>query len=985
MNFGTSTAKYRHTKEPVQVQKNDKIIYTIRVYNEGYIDGIVKEITDYLPEGLELVPVEESEINREYGWQVEPGNSQIVKCKKEVSINNGHGNWGILRQSLKYHDNSEDFEIECRVSETNKKNGQPLVNVAEITNYGYMNGDTYIKAEDEGKDVDSEQKNVFSDNDLNNLENAIDRHYKERLLMKVKPETDTVYYPGKQDDDDFECVETQPFDLALRKFISEVDGVPLTKSREPVINEKSIKQLNTAGTAYYYHVKDPVTVQNGKTVTYTIRVFNEGSIRGYAKEITDILPEGLVLDENGENTKKYQWVVAETKDGQTYVKTTALENEIIPEVSQNNIPYKDVKIDCKVQSTNDKMLANVAEITKYGYETSSGFIEADKEYVDRDSKQLNVFTKRIDTTNIDQYIIYESLGDIHHIEGDTQLYQGIEDDDDFEAIIAEEITGSYSINLIKTDKNNKPLKDVEFTATVKKGNNDAKLTDTNGNEIKIDKLVTDSEGKISISNINITEVGEYVIEFTETKVPEGYVMLESPIKVTYKTKMSNGQYSLESNPTISGDASVTANSNSITIRVQNGQFDLALRKFITAVRKSDKSKEEITSRIPVFKIDENGKYIYEHTKEPVTLGNQNVVEYTLRVYNEGQIDGYAKEIKDDIPDGLEFLPNDDINKEYNWKMINEEGNAVENVNEAKYIVTDYLSKEKETEAGTNLLKAFDLNAYKAGTIKEPNYKEVKVAFKVTIPNSDNRIIINQAQISDDSDKDGNDITDKDSTPDKWIEGEDDQDIEKVKVLEFDLALRKWVTKAIVIEKGKQTVTETGHKAEDDPEDIVKLDFKKSAIKNLVVKYEYKIRVTNEGEIAGYAKEISDYIPEGLRFEAADNPLWEEVEGKVVTDQLKDTLLQPGESAEVSIILTWINREDNMGLKVNVAEISKDYNEYGTPDRDSTPNNKVPGEDDIDDAPVMLTVKTGQTVFFIGTALIALNILCAGVVLIKKNI
>ena len=70
-------------------------------------------------------------------------------------------------------------------------------------------------------------------------------------------------------------------------------------------------------------------------------------------------------------------------------------------------------------------------------------------------------------------------------------------------------------------------------------------------------------------------------------------------------------------------------------------------------------------------------------------------------------------------------------------------------------------------------------------------------------------------------------------------------------------------------------------------------------------------------------------------------------------------MQPGESKEVTILLTWINREDNMGLKINVAEISKDYNEYGSPDIDSTPNNKVPGEDDIDDAPVMLTVTTGE--------------------------
>ena len=70
------------------------------------------------------------------------------------------------------------------------------------------------------------------------------------------------------------------------------------------------------------------------------------------------------------------------------------------------------------------------------------------------------------------------------------------------------------------------------------------------------------------------------------------------------------------------------------------------------------------------------------------------------------------------------------------------------------------------------------------------------------------------------------------------------------------------------------------------------------------------------------KEISDYIPEGLKFVKEDNPEWEEVDGKVVTTQLENTLLQPGESAIVEITLTWINDKNNLGLKVNVAEIAK---------------------------------------------------------------
>ena len=415
------------------------------------------------------------------------------------------------------------------------------------------------------------------------------------------------------------------------------------------------------------------------------------------------------------------------------------------------------------------------------------------------------------------------------------------------------------------------------------------------------------------------------------------------------------------------------------------EFDLALRKFITGVTTVDGNKQIVTTRNPIFKIDENGNYVYEHTKEPVLVANQNVVEYTIRVYNEGTINGYAKEVKDDIPEGLEFLPNDEINKTYKWIMLDKEGNLTDDATKAEYITTDYLSKENEKVNGENLISAFDKEKYNSGEITEPDYKEVKVAFKVTIPNTSDKIITNKAQISDHSDEDGNDIKDKDSTPNKWIDGEDDQDIEKIKVQYFDLALRKWVTKAIVTENGQTKITETGHKAEDNPEEVVKVDLKKSKIDSVVVKFEYKIRITNEGQIAGYAKEIKDRIPQGLKFEKEDNNNWTQVEeGIITTDELKDKLLQPGESAEVTVVLTWINSSANMGLKTNVAEISKDYNKYGTPDIDSTPDNNKQGEDDIDDAPVMLALKTGtQELIYIIVTTAVLSVLALGVTVIKS--
>ena len=45
-DFTSQTAVYTHPKEPLAVQTGNKVTYTIRVYNEGKIDGYVEEITD---------------------------------------------------------------------------------------------------------------------------------------------------------------------------------------------------------------------------------------------------------------------------------------------------------------------------------------------------------------------------------------------------------------------------------------------------------------------------------------------------------------------------------------------------------------------------------------------------------------------------------------------------------------------------------------------------------------------------------------------------------------------------------------------------------------------------------------------------------------------------------------------------------------------------------------------------------------------------
>lgn len=820
--------------------------------------------------------------------------------------------------------------------------------------------------------------------------------------FKIEGSTIKVYVQNKK----------IPFDLSLRKYISKINGKDVEPSREPVITEQSIKMLQTTGTASYYHTKDSIGVRVGDEIEYTLRVYNEGEILGFAKQITDYLPEGLSFVKlSDDNSKEY---TTDSKPGSKEVvikysgnKTIkSLRDFIGKEVKVTDEYYQEVKMICKVENTEKVYITNRGEITNYGYsekdENGNTVWKEATEIgnVDRDSVQNTIK----DELNLDTW--YESAKENTYTDEngktvvDKNYYPGSQDDDDFETV--ELLTGKYNIIIRKIDSSDEKttLQGAYFSV---KGANIEKETEvgptsTNG-EVTVVKGV-----KIK----NEDQVDEYSIK--ETKAPNEYKLYDGEVKVKVETKFDGNSFVIdEKNTKVDGKNvkfSINEDNTTITIIVPNTrkEFDLSLRKFITEIN----GKELEESREPQVDVSklisgESTTATYNHSKNPVDVNTTDIVTYTIRVYNEGEIDGYASKIMDDIPEGLVFVPGEydkdgkptNINAEYGWtvyremksgevaipeNMIEYNGKSyvvTDNVEEADVIVTDYLSKENGTD---NLLKAFD-----SKTMKQLDYKDVKVSFKVIEPTTSDRIIINYAQVTDDTDSTGKPVTDRDSTPNEWNDGEDDQDIEKIKVRYFDLSLLKWVTKAIVYENGVATVTETNHTPYDNPEPIVKVDLKNTNIDNVEVKFEYSIRITNEGEIAGYAKEISDYIPQGLKFVASDNPQWTEKDGKIVTRALENTLLQPGEHADVTVILTWINGADNLGVKTNIAEISEDYNDYGTPDIDSTPNNQVPGEDDIDDAPVMLSIRTGKPIVYTGVAIAVLVILSVGVVVIRKRV
>ena len=972
-----TTATYKHRKDPVTVKDKDEVTYNISIYNEGNKAGYATKIVDQLPTGLINSPNNSATVvskdksgktKNTYKLTYNTVTNQITLTIVNTTENPAKTLNAYTEENLDY----ETIQIKCKVAQTaDTKNQIVLTNVAWIDEE-YNSDDKITITNQKGADRDSEpdsSPNVNKDNMSNYKGNS---NNKEDL-------TDSKYhYEGQQDDDDFEKLVIMPeekiFDLALFKHIAAISKDQTIENGEYVTDNKNIDgtylrapvvtniDKETGKITYKQDDKEALIVEPGDYVLYTIRVYNEGEVNGYASKIKDTLPIGLEFVVGNEEYNGKWNLDGIDSDGRQVVSTTwfakgqgaelnAVEGEAnykanllyalnkegaISTTEPENPDYLDAQVLCRVteNATSGRVLVNYAQIADDSDENGNPIDDIDStpdNFVNPDRK--------------------------------------FEDDEDLERIKLR-TPGQYDLVLVKEDENGEQL------------NSTAKFEVTT-NGVKEEKEIT---GRLTIAKnvpVDADHLTDDVYVIKETKAPDEYCEFDGTITITVSKKLKDDGSGYEKSMkytvidsegndiTNKKDAKVYVNSDgNIYVEVKNyiePKFDLALRKFITEVQ-----GKEVTSRVPQVKID-NGKITYEHSKDPVTVHVDDTIIYTLRVFNEGNIDGYASEIEDDIPDYLEYLPDEETNVNYMWKMYDKDGNETTNPEEAVKIKTTYLSKENGTD---KLLKAFD------GT--NVSYQDVKIAFKVKDPNSNTTIITNHAQISDDSDKDGNPVDDIDSKPGEWNDGEDDQDEEHVKVEYFDLSLLKFVSKVIVIEDGKENVSNTGYNGHEEPEPVVKVELHRKKLNQVTVKFGYGITITNEGNIPGYATEITDYVPEGLRFDSADNPNWTDEGNNVIsTRQLENTLLQPGESATVEVILTWINGPENLALKTNTAEISEDKNEYDVPDRDSTPDNRKDGEDDIDIAKVILAVSTGSVKTYLSLATGLLVLVLTGVVLIKK--
>ena len=444
-------------------------------------------------------------------------------------------------------------------------------------------------------------------------------------------------------------------------------------------------------------------------------------------------------------------------------------------------------------------------------------------------------------------------------------------------------------------------------------------------------------------------------------------------------------------------ADISLSGNTITVTVENKAkyFDLALRKYITQVN----GENVANTRVPVIdttSLTTGTTASYKHRKDPVAVTTGDKVIYNLTIYNEGQKPGRATKLQDQLPTVLVF--NRVVSGNFELDSYSE---------------TDNLLKLRRTSNTDNL------DAYNGTTLDS---ETIQIECTVTaVPTNKEQNLTNVAWISEEYDAESNvtitneENADRDSVPgthpdvnkdnmedytgnnnkedltdeDYYYKGqEDDDDFEKLKLVYFDLSLRKFIT-------GRNDTTLTNREPQvdvthlaDGTSTTATYNHPKNPIDmqrgDIVI---YTIRVYNEGSMDGYANEITDYLPEELKFNSELNKDWYEgKDGVIYNASLANTIINPGESKEVTLILTKnMNGDDDFGLINNSAEIYETSNDYGALDIDSTPGNKATNEDDYSTANVLTSVKTGDVVIYTTLIITIITIVGVGIYMIKKKV
>lgn len=191
---------------------------------------------------------------------------------------------------------------------------------------------------------------------------------------------------------------------------------------------------------------------------------------------------------------------------------------------------------------------------------------------------------------------------------------------------------------------------------------------------------------------------------------------------------------------------------------------------------------------------------------------------------------------------------------------------------------------------------------------------------------------------------------------------------------FDLSLDKKITSITVVDKQGTEKYEykDGHTA--------KVDLVAKYMSGAEVLVNYKFTIKNEGEITGYVNSLKDSLPSGLEFNSEMNKEWyKDSDGNLYTTSLSGKTIKPGETTEIELILTKTMTDENAGTFANNAKLEKISNLENIVEKEEAKENNASS------ALLIISIKTGSILLYLGITTICLAIIGIGIYLIKKKV
>ena len=756
-------------------------------------------------------------------------------------------------------------------------------------------------------------------------------------------------------------VEYNTQEDTLNKEATQVD---LTTGNGPVL-EATLEDNTVDGTTYV-----------GQVVTYTITVTNKGT-------------------EDAENVK----INVPVPDGMVYAEL----NDDIYDVENKYIFKEDIKnIEIEVGKI-EKDKSTIKEFLLYAQDENSGSMKAkinssNFSEIESNEKKINIKKSPLSmllTTNDENVfennymgliLTLETAEEVNNVKVKMNLPSGIEfssataqdylEDKELDNTVTyNEKDRNIEININKIEKNSIMINIlVKVTGTQKypiyaegKFSEDTNIV---SNVIKVEghKLDAEVESTSSVTSGSYVKVGEE-IDYTLTIKNKSKVKMEGlypSIKfsneiVVEKVYVNDKELSEE-------DYKFNSDENKIILLNDiNAEEDIKiLMKTIVSNELNLTEDKQITTNISIEKLGYSEKFDYIIEKNVQKDDNNNNPDDT----------------DPDDPNPTPVDPSDDTNNKYKisgtaWLDKNKDGSLGEEETKISGIAVKALDDNGNEKAATTtaengsytleglekgkytVIFEYDTSKYvltayqKEGVESSINSKVVKGTYNERTVATTNTIQLTDRSIG--------------NINIGLIEGSN-----------FDLSLNKKVTQ-ISMANTKRTQT---NKYDTQ---LAKIDLDYKYINNTKVAIEYEITVTNEGDIPGTASKIIDYLPEGFDFSTELNKDWYTVNNNIETKALANTLINPGESQTVTLVLTKNMNENGNGIYCNTAEIAEDYNEYGQADSDSIPGNSAEKEDDQSSANVILGLKTGGPVTYITLTITIMALICITAYEINKRV